>query len=44
MTAPSLRSRLTGKWLALPGNLRGIVLISVGTVLFALTDIVSEGR
>lgn len=40
MKAPSLRSRLTGKWLALPGNLRGIVLISVGTVLFALTDIV----
>ena len=40
MKAPPSPGRLTRKWLALPGNLRGIVLISAGAILFSLTDIV----
>ena len=35
---PTLISRLTGAWLLLPGNLRGIIWISAGTEALALTD------
>jgi len=31
--------RVTDRWFALSGNLRGIALISLGTILFSLTDI-----
>ena len=39
VSSPYLISRLTGAWLLLPGNLRGIIWISAGTVALALTDI-----
>jgi len=37
---------LTGKWLVLPANLRGIIWLSVGTLMLAFTDAVlkSLGR
>ena len=31
-------NRLTGKWLAFPANLRGIIWLSAGTLVLALTD------
>ncbi len=40
MRPPASFSRVTEPWLALSGNLRGIVWITIGTILFALTDIV----
>ena len=40
MRPPASFSRVTGALLALSGNLRGIIWITVGTVLFALTDVV----
>ena len=39
MSTPNPISRVTGAWLLLPGNLRGIIWISMGTVALALTDI-----
>ena len=32
-------SRFSDKWLALSGNVRGIIWITLGTILFALTDV-----
>ena len=40
MTPTASIGRYTGKWLCLSGNLRGIVWITIGTILFALTDVV----
>ena len=40
MSPPASSSRFTDKWLGLSGNLRGIVWITIGTILFALTDVV----
>jgi len=39
MSPPLPFSRFSDKWLALSGNLRGIIWISLGTILFALTDV-----
>jgi drug/metabolite transporter (DMT)-like permease len=35
-----VRDTWSGKWLGLSGNVRGIIWISIGTILFALTDVV----
>ena len=44
MSLPASNSPLTdkwlGRWLALSGNVRGIIWITFGTILFALTDVV----
>lgn len=40
MTASSSYNRLTVSWLRLSGNIRGIIWLSVGAILFALTDVV----
>lgn len=40
MSVPALHSRLSAAWLSLSGNLRGILWISIGIILFALTDVV----
>lgn len=40
MRLPASLSRATEAWYRLPGNMRGILWISVGTILFALTDVV----
>ena len=39
MSSPLPQSRFSDKWLALSGNLRGIIWITLGTILFALTDV-----
>lgn len=39
MRLPAILSRATERWYRLPGNMRGILWISVGTILFALTDV-----
>ena len=36
----AILKRVTGQWYRLSGNLRGIIWISIGTILFALTDVV----
>lgn len=44
MSPPTSNNRVrdtwSGKWLGLSGNVRGIIWISIGTILFALTDVV----
>lgn len=40
LSRPTSFTSLADKWLALSGNLRGIIWITIGTVLFALTDVV----
>lgn len=40
MTASSSFSRLSERWLRLNGNIRGILWLSVGAILFSLTDVV----
>ena len=44
MSLPASNSPFTdkwsGRWLALSGNVRGIIWITFGTILFALTDVV----
>ena len=40
MTASSTFKRLSERWLSLSGNIRGILWLSVGAILFSLTDVV----
>jgi drug/metabolite transporter (DMT)-like permease len=40
VTASSSFSRLSVRWLRLSGNFRGILWLSLGTILFAATDVV----
>ena len=40
MTASSSFNRLSGRWLSLSGNIRGILWLSAGAILFSLTDVV----
>lgn len=40
MRPPALVSRLTEKWLELPGNLRGFLWLSIGTIVLAFADAV----
>jgi drug/metabolite transporter (DMT)-like permease len=37
---PAVFPRLCGKWLALPGNLRGFIWLSIGTLVLAFADAV----
>ncbi|MBK20352.1 MAG: hypothetical protein CMM52_16090 [Rhodospirillaceae bacterium] len=39
-TRTTKTSRLTGAWLRLPGNIRGIIWLSIGSILFSATDVV----
>ena len=39
MSLPHLLYGITEKWLTMPGNLRGIIWITLGTIALALTDI-----
>lgn len=43
MDTRALIDSLLARWLTLPANLRGIVWLSIGTVLLALTDAVTKG-
>jgi len=36
--SPAFVSRLTSQWLELPGNLRGFIWLSIGTLVLALSD------
>ena len=40
MTAPRSLSQLSVRWLRLSGNIRGIIWLSVGAILFSVTDVV----
>lgn len=40
MRSPAFINRTVERWYRLPGNLQGIIWISIGTILFALTDVV----
>jgi len=40
ITPPPFFARFSDKWSGLSGNMRGILWVTIGTVLFALTDVV----
>ena len=40
MTLPSRTDRITRAWLKMPGNIRGILWLSIGAFLFSITDVV----
>ena len=40
MTSPPIYSQITGAWLKLPGNIRGILWLSIGAFLFSITDVI----
>jgi drug/metabolite transporter (DMT)-like permease len=40
VTLPSRTDRITGAWLKMPGNIRGILWLSIGALLFSITDVV----
>ncbi|MEE8333240.1 MAG: hypothetical protein V3R85_05270 [Alphaproteobacteria bacterium] len=42
--SPSIKRLLGGRWNALSGNLRGMVLLSVGAILFSATDVLVKYR
>ena len=39
MAPPAVQPTLVSRWLSLPGNFRGILWLSLGTLLFAIVDV-----
>ena len=40
MKTPIITERLSSAWLKMPGNIRGIVWLSIGAFLFSITDVI----
>lgn len=40
MKTPIITERLSSAWLKMPGNIRGIVWLSIGAFLFSVTDVI----